>query len=155
MIGGTYFAVKGDIRPEIFLACIPYALVVTTVLIGKHIDKYKVDKAKGIHTLPVILGEQTSLTLNKLLMISFYVISAILILTRTVGIWVALIVFALPRLHYVLKIYSRPKPEKPPENYPVWPLWFVSAAFHHNKLAGGMFVLGLILNLLIPVQLPF
>ena len=155
MIGGTYFAVKGDIRPEIFLACIPYALVVTTVLIGKHIDKYKVDKAKGIHTLPVILGEQTSLTLNKLLMISFYVISAILILTRTVGIWVALIVFAIPRLLYVLKIYSRPKPEKPPENYPVWPLWFVSAAFHHNKLAGGMFVLGLILNLLIPVQLPF
>ena len=155
MIGGTYFAVKGDIRPEIFLACIPYALVVTTVLIGKHIDKYKVDKAKGIHTLPVILGEQTSLTLNKLLMISFYVISAILILTRTMGIWVALIAFAIPRLLYVLKIYSRPKPEKPPENYPVWPLWFVSAAFHHNKLAGGMFVLGLILNLLIPVQLPF
>ena len=155
MIGGTYFAVRGGIRPEVLLACIPYALVVTTVLIGKHIDKYELDKAKHIRTLPVILGPQASLALNKVLMISFYVIGAILILVKVVGPWVALIVFALPRLRYVLGVYSKPKPEKPPEDYPVWPLWFVSAAFYHNKLAGSMFVLGLILNALFPVTLPF
>jgi 1,4-dihydroxy-2-naphthoate octaprenyltransferase len=56
MIGGTYFAVAGGIRPEIFLASVPYALLVTTVLIGKHIDKHDADKARGIRTLPVILG---------------------------------------------------------------------------------------------------
>jgi hypothetical protein len=32
-------------------------------------------------------------------------------------------------------------------------LWYVSAAFYHNKLAGGLFVLGLILNLILPFSL--
>jgi 1,4-dihydroxy-2-naphthoate octaprenyltransferase len=155
MIGGAYFATAGFVRPEVFLACVPYAIVVTTVLIGKHIDKYEDDKLKGIHTLPVIFGVQTSLTLNKLLMISFYVITVILVLAKIVGPWAALSLLALPRLFYVLKTYSQPKPEKPPENWPIWPLWYVAAAFYHNKPAGGLFVLGLILNLLIPVQLPF
>lgn len=155
MIGGTYFAVAGGIRPEIFLACVPYAIAVTTVLIGKHIDKYTADKARGIHTLPVILGEQASKRLNQVLMVSFYLISAILILTQTVGVWVALIVFAIPRLLRALKQYSQPRPDKYPDGQPMGPLWYVAVAFYHNKLAGGLFVLGLILSLLIPVQLPF
>ena len=45
-----------------------------------------------------------------------------------------------------------PKPEQPPENYPVWPLWFVSWAFYHNKRAGLLFVLGLVINLLVPIS---
>ncbi len=155
MIGGTYFATAGFIRPEVFLACIPYALVVTTVLIGKHIDKYQADKDKGIHTLPVIMGEQAAKTLNKALMIAFYVIVVALVLTKIVGVWAALALIALPRLAYVLRIYSQPKPDKPPENFPIWPLWFVAAAFYHNKPAGGLFVLGMILNAVVPIQLPY
>ncbi len=155
MIGGTYFAVAGSIRPEIFLACIPYAIVVTTVLIGKHIDKYTADKALGIHTLPVILGEAVSRRLNQVLMISFYVISAILILTQIVGVWVALVALALPRLIQSLRQYSQPRPSQYPDGTPMGPLWYVGVAFYHNKRAGILFVLGLILSLLIPVQLPF
>ncbi len=155
MIGGTYFAVTGALRPEIFLAGVPYALVVTTVLIGKHIDKYAADRARNIRTLPVILGEKASLRLNQLLMISFYVITAILVLTKTVGPWVALTAFALPRLINALKLYSQPKAEKWPDGTPVGPLWYVAHAFFHNKLAGILFVLGLILNLVFPVRLPF
>ena len=50
MIGGTYYVTAGQLPPAgVWLACVPYALVVTTVLIGKHIDKLDVDKAKGIH----------------------------------------------------------------------------------------------------------
>ena len=154
MIGGTYFAVAGGIRPEIFLACIPYALVVTTVLIGKHIDKHAADTALGIRTLPVILGEAASKRLNQALMISFYVIVAILILTKTVGVWAALVALALPRLVQSLRQYSQPRPEKYPSGEPMGPLWYVGVAFYHNKRAGILFVLGLILNLLIPVQLP-
>ncbi|OGO12981.1 MAG: hypothetical protein A2Y93_09940, partial [Chloroflexi bacterium RBG_13_68_17] len=53
MIGGTYFVTAGEMPPPgVWLACIPYALVVTTVLIGKHIDKREVDQVKGIRTLP-------------------------------------------------------------------------------------------------------
>jgi 1,4-dihydroxy-2-naphthoate octaprenyltransferase len=155
MIGGTYFAVKGDIRPEIFLACVPYAIAVTTVLIGKHIDKYEADKARNINTLPVILGEEASKRLNQALMISFYVVSTILILTQTVGVWVALVALALPRLVQSLRQYSQPRPDKYPDGTPMGPLWYVGVAFYHNKRAGILFVLGLILNLVLPAQLLF
>jgi 1,4-dihydroxy-2-naphthoate octaprenyltransferase len=139
--------------PEVWLASIPYALVVTTVLIGKHIDKLEVDAAKGIRTLPVIIGEQAALWLNKALMVAYYLVVVGLVLTGSLGVWLLLVFLAVPRLVEVLRTYNRPKPEEPPENYPVWPLWFVSAAFYHNKLAGGMFVLGLILNLIFPLTI--
>ncbi len=151
MIGGTYYVTAGALPPAgVWLACIPYALVVTTVLFGKHIDKREVDREKGIRTLPVILGERASLWVNQALMVLYYLVTLGLVLSGTLGVWVLLVVLALPRLREVLKIYNEPKPSEPPENYPVWPLWFVSAAFYHNKLAGGMFVLGLILNLILP-----
>jgi 1,4-dihydroxy-2-naphthoate octaprenyltransferase len=154
MIGGTYYATAGTMPPaSVWLACVPYALVVTTVLIGKHIDKIEVDGQKGIHTLPVILGERFSKGLNMALMVLYYVTVLALVVTGMLGVWLLLVLLAIPRLLEVLKIYRQPKPNEPPEDYPVWPLWFVSAAFYHNKLAGGLFVLGLVLNLILPFQL--
>jgi 1,4-dihydroxy-2-naphthoate octaprenyltransferase len=153
MIGGTYYVTAGVLPPlGVWMACVPYALVVTTVLIGKHIDKRGVDKEKGIRTLPVLIGERASLWLNQGLMVLYYLVTLLLVLSGTLGVWVLLIVLALPRLRQVLKIYNESRPSEPPENYPVWPLWFVSAAFYHNKLAGGMFVLGLIFNLVLPYR---
>ena len=35
-----------------------------------------------------------------------------------------------------------------------WPLWFVEYAFIHTRRAGGLFTLGLVLNALLPVELP-
>jgi len=154
MIGGTYFVTAGEMpSPGVWLACVPYALIVTTVLVGKHIDKRELDEAKGIRTIPVIIGDKASLWLNQALMVGYYLIVAILVLTGTLSVWVLLVFFAIRRLVMVLKIYNEPKPSEPPPDYPVWPLWFVSAAFHHGKLAGGLFVLGLILNLILPFTL--
>jgi 1,4-dihydroxy-2-naphthoate octaprenyltransferase len=154
MIGGTYYVTAGQLPPlGVWLARIPYALVVTTVLIGKHIDKLEADRARKIHTLPVILGEKAALWLNLALMAAFYLVVAVLALTGSLGIWVLLVLLALPRFVRVIKIYRQPKPKQPPPDYPVWPLWYVSAAFYHNKLAGGLFVVGLILNLIVPLTL--
>ncbi len=154
MIGGTYFVTAGELpSPGVWLACVPYALIVTTVLIGKHIDKREADRDKGIRTLPVMLGERISLWLNVALMISYYLVVIALVITGALGVWVMLVLIALPRLARVLKIYQQPRPEEPPPDYPVWPLWYVAAAFYHNKLAGMLFVLGLILNLIFPLSL--
>jgi 1,4-dihydroxy-2-naphthoate octaprenyltransferase len=154
MIGGTYFVTAGELpSPGVWLACVPYALIVTTVLIGKHIDKREADRDKGIRTLPVILGERVSLWLNVALMISYYLVVIALVITGTLGVWVMLVLIALPRFVRVLKIYQQPRPEEPPPDFPVWPLWYVAAAFYHNKLAGMLFVLGLILNLIFPLSL--
>lgn len=151
MIGGTYFVAAGSLpTPEVWLATIPYALVVTTVLVGKHIDKIEADEEMGIRTLPVILGERASLLANVALMALFYLVSFALILTGTLSVWLLLVLAAIPRLVRVIRIYRDPKPVEPPEDYPVWPLWYVSAAFYHNKLAGGMYILGLLLSILFP-----
>jgi 1,4-dihydroxy-2-naphthoate octaprenyltransferase len=146
MIGGTYYVTAGNIPGWVWLASIPYALAVTTVLIGKHVDKYEQDSARGIHTLPVILGREFSLSLNRWLMIAFYPIVLALVLSDHVGWAVLIVALAIPRLLQVLRAYGQPKPAAPPPGYRVWPLWYVSLAFHHNKLAGGLFVLGLAVN---------
>ena len=146
MIAGTYYVTAGTLPSWVWLATVPYALSVMTVLIGKHVDKYEQDSAKGIHTLPVLLGKQTSLRLNQLLMIAFYPIVALLVLRGDLGWGVLLVAFAIPRLLKVLKVYNQPKPERAPEGFLIWPLWYVAIAFYHNRLAGGLFVLGLMVN---------
>jgi 1,4-dihydroxy-2-naphthoate octaprenyltransferase len=146
MIAGTYYVTAGTLPSWVWLATIPYALSVMTVLIGKHVDKYDQDSAKGIHTLPVLLGKQTSLRLNQLLMIAFYPIVALLVLRGDLGWGVLLVAFAIPRLVKVLKVYNQPKPERAPAGFLIWPLWYVAIAFYHNRLAGGLFVLGLVVN---------
>ncbi len=149
MIGGTYYVTAGTLPSWIWLASVPYALIVTTVLIGKHVDKYEQDGSRGIRTLPVILGREPSLRLNQVLMVAFYAIVAALVLQGTLGVGVLLVALAIPRLLTVLRAYSTPKPAGPPPGYRLWPLWYVSLAFYHNRLAGGLFVLGLALNLLL------
>ncbi len=39
-------------------------------------------------------------------------------------------------------------PDDPPDEYPIWPLWYVAWAFHFVKLAGLLFTLGLMLDTL-------
>src|SRR4029077_6799821 len=107
------------------------------------------DSARGIHTLPVILGRETSLRLNQALMIAFYPLVFGLGGLGALAPGVLLVVLALPRLVRVLKAYSEPKPAAPPPNYRIWPLWYVALAFYPNKLGGGLFVLGLVVNLVL------
>src|SRR4029077_5911693 len=126
MIGGTYYVTAGSITPRGGGATPAHPISVTTVLIGKHVDKYEQDSARGIHTLPVILGRETSLRLNQALMIAFYPIVVGLVLPGALGPGVLLVVLALPRLVRVLKAYSEPKPAAPPPNYRIWPLWYVA-----------------------------
>jgi len=71
MVGGTYFITTGELPAWVWVASLPYAILVTSVLIGKHIDKLPYDSTKDVHTLPVILGEKRALRLNQALMIAF------------------------------------------------------------------------------------
>jgi 1,4-dihydroxy-2-naphthoate octaprenyltransferase len=153
MIAGTYFVTTGEIHPWVFVASLPYAILVTTVLIGKHIDKHDADLAKGIRTLPVILGAERARFLNQFLMISFFVLVTCLVLTGTLGVWTLLVFAAAPKLLGLLRVQGAPPPAVKPANYPLWPLWYVAWAFVFTRLCGGLFVLGLALNALFPIFL--
>ena len=156
MIGGVYLVATSSIPVWVLVFSIPYALLVTSVLFGKHIDKIVPDTALGIRTLPVILGERLARRTGQALMILFYPLVVLAVLLGWVGPWVLLAVFAIPELLRALRFYSSPKPDAPPPWYPArgWPLWFVGFAFRHTRLAGGLLTLGLLVNLLIPVRLP-
>jgi 1,4-dihydroxy-2-naphthoate octaprenyltransferase len=153
MIGGTYYVTAGVLEPWVLVASLPYAILVTTVLMGKHVDKYEADSAKGIHTLPVLLGRERSLFLTQELFILFFVLVLCLVLVGTLGVWTLLSFLALPQVWRVLKVYSRPRPESPPPNFPIWPLWYVAWAFTVTRTAGGLFVLGLILDVIYPLRI--
>jgi 1,4-dihydroxy-2-naphthoate octaprenyltransferase len=142
MIGGAYFVMAEELPWWVVLASVPYGLGVTTVLFGKHLDKLPFDKEKGIRTMPIVLGEKLSRYVTIALSVAMYVATAALAVWQEM--WaLALVVGALPLLLLVFRFYSKPKPEKPPEGYPGWPLWFVAIAFIHNRRFGLLFVGGL------------
>jgi 1,4-dihydroxy-2-naphthoate octaprenyltransferase len=157
MIGGVYLAATGTVDWSVILVSIPYALIVTAVLFGKHIDKIEADTAIGVRTLPVILGEQRARAVGSWLMILFYPLTVLAVVGGLVGPWVLLIVLGIPRLLSVLRVFAQPKPAAPPPDYPErgWPLWFVGYAFIHTRRAGGLLTLGLLLNVLFPIALPW
>jgi len=153
MIGGVFYVTTGVLPPWVIVASLPYAFLVTTVLLAKHVDKFEMDSAKGIHTLPVIMGRDRALFLTQELMVAYFVLVFCLVMLGTFGVWTLLTFLAVPRLWKVLKVLNRPKPAQAPPNYPIWPLWYVAWAMSVNRVAGGLLVLGLLLDAIYPVRL--
>jgi 1,4-dihydroxy-2-naphthoate polyprenyltransferase len=149
MVGGAYYAATGRFPFGIFVASLAYALLCTTVLMGKHIDKIPWDTPDGTHTLPVLLRERKARALTQAMMISFYVLVILLVGTGTLPIAALIVLLALPKLAKVWGPFSRPKPAEPPENFPIWPLWFAALAFVHTRRAGGLLVLGLVAGVIL------
>src|SRR5512135_857821 len=81
MIGGGYFVITGQWNWNVALAGLPYALGPTTVIFGKHIDKLREDQAKGIHTLPVIIGEKAArFTVTAMVALQYLLVIALVVM---------------------------------------------------------------------------
>lgn len=129
MAGGTLLAMTGAHPLWALLAYLPFAAAVSLVLIGKHMDKYDQDKAKGVGTLPVRLGLRAS-----------KLVAGLIAVTAPAAAAGALYVkfdtplTLLPLASYITGtasslILTREKPEAPPAGWRVWPLWYVAAAY--------------------------
>jgi 1,4-dihydroxy-2-naphthoate octaprenyltransferase len=150
MIGGGYFVITGQWDWNVALAGLPYALGPTTVIFGKHIDKLREDKAKGIHTLPVIIGETAGRTIVMAMMALQYLLVVALVVTGFFTPAMLLVLLALIPSPWVWKMLTKPKPATPPAvDRTGWPMYFVSAVFIHNRLYGMLFLVGLIADALI------
>jgi 1,4-dihydroxy-2-naphthoate polyprenyltransferase len=149
MVGGVYYAAADSIGWNIVLASIPYALLCTAVLMGKHIDKAAWDAPAGTRTLPVLLGDRAARITTQAMMIAFYPLVVLLVVLGTVPIFTLVALVGLQRLVQSLRAYSQPKPAEPPPGFPIWPLWFAPIAFLHTRRAGGLFVLGMFAGVLI------
>lgn len=143
MIAGTYYAAVGHLSWQVWVASIPYGLLCTAVLMGKHIDKLPWDQEAGVNTLPVILGERRARRLTAALMVAFYVVLAICVAVGALP-WPALAALgAVPLLVRALRALQRPRPRSAPRGFPVWPLWFAAFAFTHTRRAGALLVAGM------------
>lgn len=151
MIGGGYYVMSGVWSWPVVIASLPYALGATTVIFGKHIDKRDADKEKGIHTLPVLMGERVSRWMAIGMFVLQYALVGYLVITGFFTPALLLVLLALPKFWQVSKIFAQPRPTEPPADHPRsgWPLWFVSWAFVHNRAFGGLFMLGLIADVVL------
>lgn len=148
MVGGGYYVITGGIDLPVVVASLPVALAATTVLFGKHIDKLEADAAKGIRTLPVLLGHRLARHFTIGMLTAEYVLVGWLILSGAMS-WLLLTVLgALPWYRWAVLVYRQPRPEAPPPEYPpgIWPLWYSAFAFQHTRRFGGLFLLGLLLD---------
>jgi 1,4-dihydroxy-2-naphthoate octaprenyltransferase len=149
MIAGGYYVVTGVWDWNVVLASLPYALGVTTVIFGKHIDKFKSDKEKHIYTLPVLLGERLARQFVIGMTVLQYLLVIYLVITGFFSPVLLVVLLALPTFYrYFWPIYRKEKPEARPDDYPedAWPLWFVAFAFGHNRRFGLLYLLGLIVE---------
>ncbi len=79
MIGGVFFVLTGVWDWMVLLASIPVGLNVVTINLGKHTDKLKEDRGKGVRTLPVLVGETAARYITMAAIVLSYVILAYLV----------------------------------------------------------------------------
>jgi 1,4-dihydroxy-2-naphthoate octaprenyltransferase len=149
MIGGGYYVLTQQWNWNVVVASLPYVLGVTTVIFGKHIDKLDMDKVKGIHTLPVVIGEKASRYAVLGMMIAAYLFTFYLIAIRFFTPVMLIVLLALPTFLRIYPIFLQPKPQVRPEGQIGWPLYFVGYAFFNNRKFGSLFMFGLLLDVLL------
>jgi 1,4-dihydroxy-2-naphthoate polyprenyltransferase len=149
MIGGGYYVLTQGWNWFVVIASLPYVLGVTTVIFGKHIDKLDMDKKKGIHTLPVVIGEKASRYAVLAMMIAPYLFTLYLIAARFFTPVLLIVFLALPTFLKIYPVFLKPKPETRPEGQIGWPLYFVGYAFVNNRKFGSLFMFGLLIDVVI------
>ena len=164
MVSGVYlvlaFGGNGDVSNiwRVALSGVPFGLSVASINIGKHIDKMKDDKAKGVGTFPVRVGETFARYTDIFSIVAAYGIVIYLVATGYFSTFMLLILFAAQRALYAVAVLSKPRPAAAPSGFEAfWPTWFSGFCFYHNRSFGGLFVIGILLDTLfrkLPIDLP-
>lgn len=133
-------------------AGIPFGLSVASINIGKHIDKAGDDRIRHVGTMPVRLGVTAARFINMSAVLASYAVVVFLVFALRYFTPVMLIVLlAGRRAVLALGVLSQARPERSPDGYPGWPAWYSGFAFYHNRLFGGLFILGLIADTLLRI----
>ena len=153
MIGSVYFVLalgnSGDASNlfKVALAGVPFGLSVASINIGKHIDKLDDDKKKGVGTFPVRVGQTAARYVDILSIVLAYGVIIYLVTTGYFSTLMLIVVFAGQRAMYAIFALSKPRPNGAPKGFEAfWPTWFSGFCFYHNRLFGGLFILGILLD---------
>ena len=148
MGGGSYYVLAGNWSWDVTWLSLVFALGPTTVLFGKHTDKLEADRARGVNTLPVILGEKRSRQCVLAMIGAQYLLCILLVLAGSFSWALLLVLFSARSWPRLQAVFSQPKPERPPAGYPedIWPLWFSALAFRHTRQFTTLFLTGVVLD---------
>jgi 1,4-dihydroxy-2-naphthoate octaprenyltransferase len=150
MISGVFYVLTGIWDWTVTLASLSIGFTVVTINLGKHTDKLREDKVKGVRTLPVLVGETAARYITIGAIVLAYVITVYLIIFPHFYTPVMLLIFLAHKpARAALQRLSKPRPMEPPTGYPIWPRWFSTVCFVHNLVFSNFFVLGLIADTVI------
>ncbi len=141
---------------QVALAGVPFGLSVASINIGKHIDKMVDDKAKGVGTFPVRVGQTVARYVDISSVVLAYGVVIYLVATGYFSTFMLLVLFAIQRAMYAVFALSKPRPDGAPKGFEAfWPTWFSGFCFYHNRMFGGLFVIGILLDTLFrKIQMP-
>lgn len=114
MVGGAYYIQTQTLPWWVLVASLPYALGVTTVLFGKHLDKVDFDAKNKTNTLVVLLGEKNARAVTRALVVLMYILPAALVAAGIFLPTALLTLLSAPLAVSLWKIFSAPKPKTPP-----------------------------------------
>jgi 1,4-dihydroxy-2-naphthoate octaprenyltransferase len=155
MIGGVYYVLTGDWSWAVILASIPVGLNVVTINLGKHTDKLREDKVKGVRTLPVLVGEPAARYITMAaIVLSYLLIIYLVFIPLFFTPLMLLVIFAYKPAQVAIERLSQARPAEAPAGYPIWPRWFSTVCFVHNRVFSNYFVLGLVIDTAIRFLLP-
>ena len=153
MIAGVDLVLSGHWNWDVALAGIPFGLGVASINVAKHTDKLNDDKKKGVGTYPVRVGQFAARITTMGTIVVAYGVVIYLVSVGYFSTFMLLILFALQRAFYAIAVLTKPRPEGPPKGFEVyWPTWFSGFCFYHNRLFGGLFMLGLLLDTLFRIN---
>lgn len=145
MTAGSYFVMTGELTGVALALSFVYGVGPTLVIMGKHIDKCDQDAAKGVRSLPVVLGERRARFVSLALLALQWLLLVALVVFDGAPAWLMICLFSLPAMLGVIRGFVAPRPASAPTEYPagLWPLWFSAMAFRYSRDFGLLLVVAL------------
>ncbi len=154
-IAAVYFVLAGSLDWMVVWASLPFGLNVGAANNAEHLDKLAEDTPKGVHTLPVIMGDVAARWLTIIALLAGYVITIGLVFLEHYFTPVMLLVLvALKTAVPTIRRLLQPKPASVPDDHPFWPMWFFGDTLKHCAVFGNWFVLALFCDVLLRIFAP-
>ena len=110
MVGGAYYAVTGTFSWTPMIASIPIGLLVALVLLANNIRDREYDASLGITTMTSNKGVEQGVTYYRLLLVSAYVATLVLVIEGTLSVFSFITFLSLREAYGIFKAFGEEVP---------------------------------------------
>jgi hypothetical protein len=86
--------------------------------------------------------------------LSYVLVLYLVFVARFFSPTVLLVFLAAGRGWNVIKLLNQPRPKEAPPGFELWPRWFSTPQLRHIRLFGGLYILGIILDIVLRMYFP-